>query len=127
MSWRLDRPRGRILLVLLAPSISPYKPTEQFRRHRLQSPNAEFLLGTDNLGRDIFTRILYGGQVSLQVGIVSVAIGATLGILLGLVAGYLGGWAGCAHHALHRHDAGFPRASCWRWSSLPCSGATCRM
>ncbi len=82
-----------ILLVLLAPSISPYKPTEQFRRHRLQPPNAEFLLGTDNLGRDIFTRILYGGQVSLQVGIVSVAIGATLGTLLGLIAGYLGGWA----------------------------------
>lgn len=82
-----------ILLVLLAPAISPYEPTQQFRRHRLQPPNADFLLGTDNLGRDILTRILYGGQVSLQVGIVSVAIGATLGTLLGLLAGYLGGWA----------------------------------
>ena len=80
-----------ILLVVLAPVISPYGPTEQFRRQRLQPSNAEFLLGTDNLGRDILTRILYGGQVSLQVGIISVAIGATLGTLLGLFAGYLGG------------------------------------
>ena len=77
----------------LAPAISPYEPTQQFRRHRLEPPSADFLLGTDNLGRDILTRILYGGQVSLQVGIVSVAIGATLGTLMGLLAGYLGGWA----------------------------------
>ncbi len=82
-----------IALVVLAPVISPYEPTQQFRRHRLEPPSADFLLGTDNLGRDILTRILYGGQVSLQVGIVSVAIGATLGTLLGLLAGYLGGWA----------------------------------
>ncbi len=82
-----------IALVVLAPAISPYEPTQQFRRHRLEPPSADFLLGTDNLGRDILTRILYGGQVSLQVGIVSVAIGATLGTLLGLLAGYLGGWA----------------------------------
>ena len=82
-----------IALVVLAPVISPYEPTQQFRRHRLEPPSAEYLLGTDNLGRDILTRILYGGQVSLQVGIVSVAIGATLGTLLGLLAGYLGGWA----------------------------------
>ncbi len=80
-----------ILLVALAPHISPYGPTQQFRRNRLQPPNSEFLLGTDNLGRDILTRILYGGRVSLQVGIISVAIGATLGTFLGLLAGYLGG------------------------------------
>lgn len=81
-----------IIFVVLAAQISPHEPTQQFRRHRLQPPNAEFLLGTDNLGRDILTRILYGGRVSLQVGIVSVAIGATLGTLLGLIAGYIGGW-----------------------------------
>lgn len=80
-----------ILLVALAPHISPYEPTQQFRRNRLQPADAEFLLGTDNLGRDIWSRILYGGQVSLQVGIISVAIGATLGALLGLLAGYLAG------------------------------------
>lgn len=81
-----------IILVLLAPVITSIEPTEQFRRNRLEPPSAQFLLGTDNLGRDIFTRILYGGRVSLQVGIFSVAIGATLGTLLGLVAGYFGGW-----------------------------------
>lgn len=81
-----------IVLVLLAPVITSVEPTEQFRRDRLQPPSAEFLFGTDNLGRDIFTRILYGGRVSLQVGIFSVAIGATLGTLLGLMAGYFGGW-----------------------------------
>ena len=81
-----------IILVVLAPLISPYKPTQQFRRQRLQPPNSEFLMGTDNLGRDIWTRILYGGRVSLQVGIVSVAIGATIGTSLGLIAGYMGGW-----------------------------------
>ena len=81
-----------ITLVFLAPVITTVEPTEQFRRNRLEPPSAQFLLGTDNLGRDIFTRILYGGQVSLQVGIFSVAIGATLGTLLGLMAGYFGGW-----------------------------------
>ncbi len=82
-----------VILVVLAPIIAPYEPTDQFRRDRLQPPSSDYILGTDNLGRDIFSRILYGGQISLQVGIFSVAIGATLGILLGLISGYLGGWA----------------------------------
>ena len=80
------------ILVIIAPLIAPYEPTEQFRRERLQPPSSQFLMGTDNLGRDIFTRILYGGQISLQVGIFSVAIGATIGTLLGLISGYFGGW-----------------------------------
>jgi len=82
-----------VILVVSAPIIAPYEPTEQFRRDRLLPPNEQYILGTDNLGRDIFTRILYGGQVSLQVGIFSVAIGATIGTLLGLISGYFGGWA----------------------------------
>lgn len=81
------------ILVILAPVIAPFEPTEQFRRERLKPPSAEYILGTDNLGRDIFSRILYGGQISLQVGIFSVAIGATIGVILGLISGYLGGWA----------------------------------
>lgn len=81
-----------IVMVISAPLISPYEPTEQFRRDRLLPPSDQYILGTDNLGRDIFTRILYGGQISLQVGIFSVAIGATLGTLLGLMSGYFGGW-----------------------------------
>jgi peptide/nickel transport system permease protein len=81
-----------IALALLAPVITVYEPTQQLRRERLQPPDNIHLFGTDNLGRDIFTRVLYGGQVSLQVGIFSVALGAVLGTLLGLLAGYLGGW-----------------------------------
>jgi len=81
-----------IVLAVLAPVVTTYRPTEQARRERLQPPSSIHLLGTDNLGRDIFTRILYGGQISLQVGIFSVALGALIGTLLGLIAGYFGGW-----------------------------------
>ncbi|MEM6283686.1 MAG: ABC transporter permease [Chloroflexota bacterium] len=81
-----------IVMVLLAPVIAPFDPTEQFRRERLQPPNATYWFGTDNLGRDVFSRVLYGGRVSLQVGIFSVAIGAITGTILGLNAGYFGGW-----------------------------------
>ena len=82
-----------VLLVTIAPSITPYGPTEQLRRNRLEAPSAQHLFGTDNLGRDILTRVLYGGRVSLQVGLFSVAIGATTGTILGLIAGYYGKWS----------------------------------
>lgn len=81
-----------IVLVLIAPLITPYEPTEQFRRERLQPPSIEHIFGTDNLGRDVFTRVLYGGRISLQVGIFSVLIGATFGTLLGIISGYAGKW-----------------------------------
>jgi peptide/nickel transport system permease protein len=81
-----------IAVTLLAPLMTSYKPTEQTRRDRLQPPSSSHFFGTDNLGRDIFTRVLYGGQISLQVGIFSVALGAVAGTLLGLVSGYFGGW-----------------------------------
>lgn len=81
-----------IALALFASLMTTYEPTEQTRRERLQPPSSSHPFGTDNLGRDIFTRVLYGGQISLQVGIFSVALGAVIGTLLGLVAGYFGGW-----------------------------------
>ena len=81
-----------ILLVVFAPYLTPYEPTEQLRRHRLEPPSVDHLFGTDNLGRDIFTRVIYGGRISLQVGIFSVAIGATIGTALGLISGYFGSW-----------------------------------
>lgn len=80
-----------IIMVLIAPLVTQYSPTEQFRRERLEPPSSTHFFGTDNLGRDIYTRVLYGGRVSLQIGIVSVAIGAVIGTLLGLMAGYFGG------------------------------------
>jgi peptide/nickel transport system permease protein len=81
-----------IALVFLAPYITSFGPTQQLRQNRLEAPSSQHLFGTDNLGRDILTRVLYGGRLSLQVGIFSVAIGATIGTVLGLISGYYGRW-----------------------------------
>ncbi len=81
-----------IILVVIAPLITPYNPVEQFRRERLLSPSPEHPLGTDDLGRDILSRVLYGGRVSLQVGVFSVAFASITGTLLGLLSGYYGRW-----------------------------------
>lgn len=77
-----------ILAAIFAPLISPYGPDEQDITQRLNPPSAEHILGTDNLGRDIFTRIIYGARISILVGVLSVAFSGTIGIILGLIAGY---------------------------------------
>ena len=89
-------------------------------------PTPNSLLGTDNLGRDILTRILYGGRVSLQVGIVSVAIGATIGTLLGLIAGYIGGWTDVLIMRFIDMMLAFP-GILLALVIIACWGATCRM
>lgn len=81
-----------IILAALAPVISPYDPYEIDLVNKLQAPSADHIMGTDDKGRDIFSRILYGSQLSLAVGFVSVFIGALFGIILGIVSGYYGGW-----------------------------------
>lgn len=81
-----------IALVVAAPLLTPYNPIEQFRRERLLPPTAEHPLGTDDLGRDILSRVLYGGRVSLQVGVFSVAFASIAGTILGLLAGYYSRW-----------------------------------
>lgn len=78
---------------LLAPYIARHDPFNQNLDARLLPPSGTHWLGTDELGRDLFTRILYGGRVSLSVGIVSVGIALTTGTLAGLAAGYYGRWA----------------------------------
>jgi peptide/nickel transport system permease protein len=81
-----------ILAALLAPWLAPLPPSAQSLEHRLLSPAAQHLFGTDELGRDILSRTLYGARVSLLVGF-SVVTGAGLtGLLVGCVAGYFGGW-----------------------------------
>src|SRR5919107_850271 len=80
------------LVALIGPEVAPFGPTEQFTADRLQPPSATYLFGTDEFGRDIFSRLLYGARISFQVGAIAVGIAGTLGILLGLVAGYAGGW-----------------------------------
>jgi peptide/nickel transport system permease protein len=81
-----------VLSALLAPLVSPYDPTRQRLLEALQGPSATHLLGTDENGRDVLSRILYGAQVSLAAGILSVSIALALGVVSGLVSGYFSGW-----------------------------------
>lgn len=81
-----------ILVVALAPIISPYDPNELDMTNTKQPPSKEHILGTDELGRDNFSRVLYGGRVALQVGIFAVIIQVIVGSIIGGIAGYYGGW-----------------------------------
>jgi len=87
-----------ILLALLAPVLSPYSPDEVIDGALRLSPGATFqnhyfFLGTDDIGRDLLSRLLYGSRVSLMVGLSVVLISASVGTSLGLFAGYFGGWS----------------------------------
>ncbi|MDR7417901.1 MAG: ABC transporter permease [Armatimonadota bacterium] len=82
---------GLVLVAVFAPVLAPYDPVKQDLGATYRPSSAEHWLGTDEFGRDILSRIIYGARVSLLVGVVSVGIGLTLGTVAGLVAGYLGG------------------------------------
>ncbi|MBI3740791.1 MAG: ABC transporter permease [Chloroflexi bacterium] len=73
---------------IFAENVSPYSSTKTTLTNRLKPPSEKNLLGTDELGRDILSRVIYGGRVSLQVGVVSVGIALLVGVMLGLIAGY---------------------------------------
>ena len=79
-------------LAILAPVIAPYSPIQQHPGLELAPPGAQFWLGSDDLGRDLFSRILFGARVSFVVGIMATALGALVGVSTGLLSGYLGGW-----------------------------------
>jgi peptide/nickel transport system permease protein len=81
-----------VIGAIAAPLISPFDPIEQHPGSELLPPGGRFPLGTDNLGRDLLSRIIFGSRSSLLVGMVAVGLGAGLGIASGLAAGYLGGW-----------------------------------
>lgn len=81
-----------IILALLAPLISPYDYKAQVLSERLQAPSAEHWFGTDDLGRDMLTRTLYGARISLWVGFVSVIGSIIIGTFLGILAGFYGRW-----------------------------------
>jgi peptide/nickel transport system permease protein len=81
-----------ILLAILAPLIAPYSITEQNLTQRLQPPSSKHLFGTDDFGRDIFSRVIYGARISLWVGFFSVLGSVIVGSLLGIIAGYYGRW-----------------------------------
>ncbi len=79
------------LSALAAPFLAPYGPTDQVLTARLKPPSLAHLLGTDQLGRDIYSRLLFGARISLTVGLVVVTTAGIFGTLVGLVAGYAGG------------------------------------
>lgn len=83
---------GWILAAALAPVIAPYDPIAQDLTMRLKAPSASHWFGTDNFGRDIFSRVIYGGRYSLLAGCLSVVIAGIIGTFYGALAGYAGGW-----------------------------------
>lgn len=80
-----------VLIALFAPLVAPYDPLSQSIVNNFAPPSSDHLLGTDDYGRDVLSRIIYGSRVALEVGIYSVIIGALLGITLGVAAAYFGG------------------------------------
>jgi len=80
------------LAAIFAPSLTSYDPAKMSVREALQPPSRAHLLGTDMLGRDVLTRLLYGGRLSLRIGFIAVGIGTVFGVTLGGIAGYWGGW-----------------------------------
>ncbi len=82
-----------VLVGLLAPILAPYDPNLMDIPSRLQAPGSRHLFGTDEMGRDILSRVMYGARISIAVGVIIVAVSAAIGIVLGSVSGYLGGRA----------------------------------
>lgn len=80
------------LIALLAPLISPYNPNDIDRKHILEPPGLKHPLGTDDLGRDVLSRMIWGGRISLAVGFMAVGISSVIGMFLGSISGYYGGW-----------------------------------
>ncbi len=84
-----------IILVILvgafAPYLSPHDPSQMYPRNRREGPSSQFLLGTDRLGRDILSRIIWGARVSLLIGSLAVSVSMTIGVSIGMVSGYYGG------------------------------------
>jgi peptide/nickel transport system permease protein len=77
---------------LIAPAIAPFNPLQQNVQNRTKPPSTENFMGTDELGRDVFSRVLYGAQVTVPAGMIVILIGTTIGTLIGAFSGYMGGW-----------------------------------
>jgi len=95
--YRQAQLAGAIILVLIlaaifAPFIAPYAPDAVKAGKPLTPPNRAHIFGTDDLGRDMFSRIIYGSRITLRIGVIIVAVEVLIGVTVGLVAGYFGGW-----------------------------------
>ena len=83
---------GLVIVAATAPWIAPYSPTAQDINNMLAAPSAEHLLGTDDLGRDIFSRLIYGAPATVYASLLAVGVAVAIGLPIGLVAGFFGGW-----------------------------------
>jgi len=81
-----------ILVAIFAPLIAPYDPYKLDIKNRLAPISTEHLLGTDTVGRDTLSRVIYGTRTSLEIGLISVSFAAIIGVTLGMISGFLGGW-----------------------------------
>lgn len=81
-----------VVMTAFAPLFTSFDPFTQDLKNRFAAPSAEHWMGTDDLGRDLYTRVLYGGRISLTVGLLAMGVSIGLGTLIGLVSGYYGGW-----------------------------------
>jgi len=97
-----------LLTAAFAPWLAPYDPYEQHLDQSLDLPSRTHLLGTDTLGRDTLSRVIFGSRYSLMVGVIALGIAAAVGMVLGLVAGYFGGWAQAAIMRLMDSLMAFP-------------------
>ena len=80
-----------ILVGTFSPYLSPHDPTKIYPRNRREAPSSQFLLGTDRLGRDILSRLIWGARISLVIGVLAVAVSMVIGLAIGLISGYYGG------------------------------------
>jgi peptide/nickel transport system permease protein len=80
------------VIAIFAPLIAPYDPSKIDIKNILVGPNSQYYFGTDDLGRDVLSRMIWGSRVSLEVGIVAIGIATIIGILLGAISGFYGGW-----------------------------------
>jgi len=80
------------VVAIVGPYTAPHGKTEQFIQDRMQGPSEQYPFGTDEFGRDVLSRLLFGARISFQVGAIVVGIAGTIGVVLGMFAGYRGGW-----------------------------------
>ena len=81
-----------VFMAILAPYVTTHDPVKQNIRNQLQPPSREHFFGTDQFGRDIYSRVIYGARLSLRVGFLAISFALVVGCFLGLVSGYYGGW-----------------------------------